>query len=95
MGERKGQAGFAQGRGDQLVGAQLLTNLTQDKNGHWQGKLFIPDKNMRVTAKIQPVGEQQLKVSGCAVGKTLCKARDMDPHRWDVAKLGQPGGAFI
>ncbi len=60
--------------GDQLVGAQLLTNLTQDKNGHWQGKLFIPDKNMRVTAKIQPIGEQQLRVSGCAVGKTLCKA---------------------
>jgi uncharacterized protein (DUF2147 family) len=40
---------------DQLVGAQLLTNLTQDKNGNWQGKLFIPDKNMRVTAKIQLV----------------------------------------
>lgn len=60
--------------GDQLVGAQLLTNLTKDKSGHWEGKLFIPDKNMRVTAKIQPVGEQQLRVSGCAVGKTLCKA---------------------
>ena len=45
----------------------------QDKNGRWQGKLFIPDKNMRVTAKIQLVGEQQLRVSGCAVGKTLCK----------------------
>ena len=60
--------------GDQLVGAQLLTNLTQDKKGNWQGKLFIPDKNMRVTAKIQLVGAQQLRVSGCAVGKTLCKA---------------------
>ena len=60
--------------GDQLVGAQLLTNLTQDKKGNWQGKLFIPDKNMRVTAKIQLVSPQQLRVSGCAVGKTLCKA---------------------
>ena len=50
--------------GDQLVGAQLLTNLTKDKSGHWEGKLFIPDKNMRVTAKIQPIGEQQLRVSG-------------------------------
>lgn len=59
---------------EHLVGAQLLTGLTQDKNGHWQGKLFIPDKNMRVTAKIQLVGAQQLRVSGCAVGKTLCRA---------------------
>ena len=58
----------------QLVGAQLLTGLKQDKNGNWQGKLFIPDKNMRVTAKIKLVGEQQLRVSGCAVGKTLCRA---------------------
>ena len=58
----------------QLVGAQLLTGLRQDKKGNWQGKLFIPDKNMRVTAKIQLVGEQQLRVSGCAVGKTLCRA---------------------
>jgi uncharacterized protein (DUF2147 family) len=57
-----------------LVGAQLLTAVTQDKNGHWQGKLFIPDKNMRVTAKIQLVGSQQLRVSGCAMGKALCRA---------------------
>ena len=58
----------------QLVGAQLLTGVTQDKKGNWQGKLFIPDKNMRVTAKIQLVGAQQLRVSGCAVGKTLLGA---------------------
>jgi len=58
---------------DQLVGAQLLTGLKQDSNGRWLGKLFIPDKNMRVTAKIEAVGEQ-LKVSGCAAGKALCKS---------------------
>lgn len=63
--------------GDQLVGAQLLTNLTQDKKGNWQGKLFIPDKNMRVTAKLQLVGQTQLKVSGCLVGKSMCKS-----HLW-------------
>jgi len=59
---------------DQLVGTQLLTGLQQDKNGRWQGKIFIPDKNMRATAKIDVVGGQQLKVSGCAAGKALCKS---------------------
>ena len=59
---------------DQLVGTQLLTNLQQDPKGGWHGKLFIPDKNMRVTAKIQLVSPQQLKVSGCAAGKSLCKS---------------------
>jgi uncharacterized protein (DUF2147 family) len=59
---------------DQLVGTQLLTGLEQDKDGQWRGKLFIPDKNMRVTAKIQLVSAEQLKVSGCAVGGALCKS---------------------
>jgi uncharacterized protein (DUF2147 family) len=67
----------------QLVGTQLLTNLQQGKGGRWQGKLFIPDKNMRVTAKIQLVSDQQLKVSGCLAGKALCRAdlwtRTTDP----------------
>ena len=40
---------------DQLIGTQLLTGLQEKKPGRWQGKLFIPDKNMRVTAKIQLV----------------------------------------
>lgn len=67
----------------QLVGTQLLTNVRQGKDGRWQGRLFIPDKNMRVTAKIQLLSDQQLKVSGCLAGKALCRAdvwtRTTDP----------------
>jgi uncharacterized protein (DUF2147 family) len=59
----------------QLVGTALLTALQQDKKGRWQGKLFIPDQNMRATAKIQRVGPTELKVSGCAAGKVLCKSQ--------------------
>jgi uncharacterized protein (DUF2147 family) len=58
----------------QLVGTQLLTSLRQRSDGSWLGKLFIPDKNLRVTAKIQRTGPTQLKVSGCAAGRALCKA---------------------
>jgi uncharacterized protein (DUF2147 family) len=59
---------------DQLVGTQLLINLQQDKKGRWEGKLFIPDRKMQVTAKIERIGPSQLKVSGCAAGKALCKS---------------------
>jgi len=59
----------------QLVGTALLTDLHQDKKGRWQGKLFIPDQNMRATAKIQRVAPDELKVSGCAAGKMLCKSQ--------------------
>lgn len=58
-----------------LVGAQLLTALQQDKKGRWAGKLFIPDRNMGVTAKLDRLSPTQLKVSGCAAGKELCKAQ--------------------
>ena len=58
---------------EQLVGTQLLTSLEQDRKGRWHGKLFVPDKNMRVTAKLQLVGDQ-LRVSGCAAGRALCKS---------------------
>lgn len=59
---------------NQLIGTQLLTALRQRRDGRWQGKLFIPDKNMRVTAKIELVSPGQLKVSGCAAGRALCKS---------------------
>jgi uncharacterized protein (DUF2147 family) len=68
---------------DQLVGTQLLTNLEQKSATRWQGRLFIPDKNMRATAKIDLVSAGQLKVSGCLAGKALCKSelwtRTTDP----------------
>ena len=59
---------------DQLVGTQLLTGLQERKPGRWQGKLFIPDRNLRVTAKLQLASPQQLKVSGCAA-KVLCNSQ--------------------
>lgn len=58
---------------EQLIGTQILTGLEPSGDG-WQGRLFIPDKNMRVTAKIRLTGEAQLRVAGCAIGKSLCKS---------------------
>ena len=60
---------------DELVGSQLLTDLRPRDGGRWQGKLFVPDKKMRVTAKLELVSAGQLKVSGCALGKSLCRTQ--------------------
>ena len=62
-----------------LIGTQLLTGLQEKKPGRWQGKLFIPDKNMRVTAKIQLASPSQLKVSGCAA-KVICSSQLWSKH---------------
>ena len=62
-----------------LVGTQLLTGLQEKKPGRWHGKLFIPDKNMRVTAKIQLASPSQLKVSGCAA-KVICTSQTWNKY---------------
>jgi uncharacterized protein (DUF2147 family) len=59
---------------DPLVGTQLLTGLRERKAGRWQGSIFIPDRNMRATARLQLVGPDQLKVSGCAM-RILCSTQ--------------------
>ena len=55
-----------------LIGTQLLTGL-QDNGGTWEGKLFVPDRNLHVEAKIQSESAGQLKVSGCEIG--ICKSQ--------------------
>ena len=63
----------------QLVGTQLLTDVKAAGQGRWNGRIFIPDKNMRLTAKIEMAQGGELKVSGCLAGKALCKSQLWTP----------------
>ncbi len=64
---------------DQLVGTQLLTDVKAVGEGRWNGRIFIPDKNMRLTAKIEMAPGGELKVSGCLAGKSLCRSQLWTP----------------
>ncbi len=70
----KAQADARKGT-EQLVGSDLLTGLREKKAGQWQGRIFVPDQKLRVTAKIELLGDQHLRVAGCALGKRLCKSQ--------------------
>jgi uncharacterized protein (DUF2147 family) len=59
----------------QLIGTQILSEVRPAGSERWNGRLFIPDRNMRVTAKIEVAPGGQLKVSGCLVGKSMCKSQ--------------------
>ena len=59
----------------QLIGTQILTEVKAADEGKWNGRLFIPDRNMRVTTKIEMAPGGELKVSGCLAGKALCKSQ--------------------
>jgi len=56
-----------------LVGSHLLTHVKQTDENHWKGKIFVPDQNMTVTAKLSMVSHNQLKVAGCAL--MICKSQ--------------------
>jgi uncharacterized protein (DUF2147 family) len=70
----KAKADAAKGT-DQLVGAELLSKVKPTDANRWAGRLFVPDQKMRVNAKLEMLSYDQLRVTGCAIGKSLCKSQ--------------------
>ncbi len=62
-----------------VVGTTVLTGLKQAGN-RWTGRLFIPDDNVHVSAKLQLLGERQLKLTGCAVAGLFCRSQIWTRH---------------
>ena len=56
-----------------VVGTTVLTGFKQTGN-RWTGRLFIPDDNVHVSAKLQLLGERQLKLTGCVIG-IFCRSQ--------------------
>ena len=72
---RKAKADARKGGTEELIGAQLLTGLEEKQSSRWSGRLFIPDINKRSRAKLELTTPDRLKVSGCLVGKMLCRSQ--------------------
>ena len=60
---------------DRLIGARLLTDFHRNSKGIWKGKIFVPDYDLHVSGKIQPLDANRLKVSGCTLGGILCRTQ--------------------
>lgn len=57
-----------------VVGTTVLTGVKRTR-GHWAGTLFIPDDNVHVSARLQPMGANQLKLTGCAFAGLFCRTQ--------------------
>jgi uncharacterized protein (DUF2147 family) len=57
-----------------VVGTTVLTDLRARRTG-WTGKLFIPDDNIHVSAKLQLQGPRELKLTGCALAGLFCRTQ--------------------
>jgi uncharacterized protein (DUF2147 family) len=71
----KAKADARKGGTDPLVGVELLSGFTAADEGRWKGRLFIPDLNRRSRAELRMIAPDQLKVTGCAVGRVVCKSQ--------------------
>ena len=58
----------------QVVGTTVLTDLTRTASG-WAGKLFVPDDNIHVSAKLRLLDSRTLKLTGCAMAGLLCRSQ--------------------
>lgn len=57
-----------------VIGTTVLTGL-MFRGDRWSGTLFIPDDNIHVSAKLQTIGRNQLKLTGCALIGLFCRTQ--------------------
>lgn len=77
-----GKVVWASARGQQevakhtsnVVGTTVLTNV-KPARGHWAGSLYIPDDNIHVSARLEPIGAGQLKLTGCGLLGLVCRTQ--------------------
>ena len=71
----KAMADARKGGTDPLVGAELLGDIVPKGEGRWKARLFVPDLNKTSKGELLQLGNNQLKVIGCAVGRLVCKSQ--------------------
>lgn len=57
-----------------VVGTTVLTDL-KPSGSRWTGNLYIPDDNIHVSAKLQLVDHNHLKLTGCAIMGLICRTQ--------------------
>lgn len=57
-----------------VVGTTVLTGV-RPKGSGWAGKLYIPDDNIHVSARLQLLNADQLKLTGCGLAGLICRSQ--------------------
>ena len=71
----KAVADARKGGTDPLVGAELLSDIVPRGESRWSARLFVPDLNKTSKVELRLLGLDQLKVTGCVVGRVVCKSQ--------------------
>ena len=71
----KAQADALKGGTKVLVGTQLFREFHQQKDGSWNGKVFVPDINKTFSGTARLVEPGKLMAKGCLFGRVGCKSQ--------------------
>ena len=70
----KAKAKAARGGVDRLIGTEIFSDYRRDGN-EWAGTLYLPDRDRRVSSVLEPGDGRSMKISGCLIGRMICKSQ--------------------
>ena len=60
---------------DNPIGIQLLRGYRRSDDGSWHGMVYVPDMGRSFHSTIVALAPDRLKISGCLIGKYICKSQ--------------------
>jgi uncharacterized protein (DUF2147 family) len=58
-----------------VVGTTVLTNVKRAAPNRWTGRLFVPDDNIHVSAKLEFQSYRDLRLTGCGLVGLICRTQ--------------------
>lgn len=73
----KQQRRAMRGSGTELIGSRLITDIRPDgKPNRYKAKVFVADRDMNASGRIDQLSNDRIKVRGCVVLGIFCKAEE-------------------
>lgn len=60
---------------ESLIGTELLQDYRAEAPGRWRGTVYVPDMGQSFSSRITQLNPNELKISGCLLGRFVCKSQ--------------------
>lgn len=58
-----------------VVGTMVLTGVKRVAPNRWTGKLYVPDDNIHVSARLELITYRDLRLTGCGLVGLVCRSQ--------------------
>lgn len=60
---------------ERLIGTELLQDYRAEAPSRWRGTVYVPDLGHSFSSRITQLSPNELKISGCLLGRFVCKSQ--------------------